>query len=142
MKRFGFAVLLASAALAGAALAATQAVKAEMKAVVDPASNILFALGGEVDPANGPPATRIAAARWTAAADAAGQLKRIAAALQTPAQLQPGAEWIAASKELGVLAAAAETAARAKDGVKLAAAANALGDNCTACHSKYRPQAN
>jgi cytochrome c556 len=121
-------------------IAAAPSVRDEMKMMVEPASNTLFAVGGEVDPANGPDAAKVADARWTAAALAASQLRTVAAALQTPDQAKPGDAWTTAAKQLGDLAAQAETAAKAKDGARLADAANALGDNCTACHSKYKPQ--
>ncbi len=129
--------------LAAAALALTAAgasVKAQMKSVVEPSANVLFAVGGEVDPANGPDAARAAPARWKAAADAAARLKSAAAGLTAPDQSRPGEEWAKDARQMHDLAEAAEAAATSLDGARLADAANALGDNCTACHSKYKPQ--
>jgi cytochrome c556 len=131
-------------ALAGVSLcllAASPSVKESMKSVVEPTTNVLFAVGGEVDPANGPDAAKVSDARWQEAAVAAGKLKFAAAALLQPDQAKPGADWTMSAKQLGDLADTAEKAAKAKDGAKLADTANALGDNCTACHSKYKPQA-
>lgn len=128
------------AAAASAALAADSgAVQREMKFVVDPASNLLFAIGGQVDPANGPAATPVTAVRWREAGQAAGKIKRVAAEMQTPAQIRPGREWMTDSTRMADLSEAAERAARAKDRARLAQAANDLGDVCTTCHAKYRP---
>ncbi len=137
MKRAGLGIL---AIVSLGLVAATPSVKDEMKSVVEPASNILFSVGGEVDPANGPDAAKVIDARWAAAASAASQLRTVAAVLQTPEQAKPGDVWATTAKQFGDLAAQAEAAAKAKDGAKLADAANALGDNCTACHAKYKPQ--
>lgn len=131
------------AAFAAGALVLTGAgptVKAGMKTVVEPTTNVLFAVGGEVDPAAGPEAAKVAPARWDAAADAARRLRAAAEALMAPDQARPGDEWAKDAKQLRDLAEAAEAAATAHDGAKLADTANALGDNCTACHSKYKPQ--
>jgi cytochrome c556 len=125
--------------LTGAALAAGMTVKDEMKAVVDPATNTIFAVGGDVDPANGPDAAKVPAARWQEALKAAQSLKAAAADLNGP-QKQPGAEWTKSAADFAKLAADAERAAMKKDGAAFSTAANALGDTCTACHSKYRAQ--
>jgi hypothetical protein len=129
------------AAAAGLALAAARpTVKEEMKSVVEPTTNVLFAVGGEVDPGNGPDAAKAPPARWKAAADAAARLKTVAAALMTPDQARSGDEWVKDAKQLHDLAEVAEAASMAKDGAKLSDTANTLGDTCTACHSKYKPQ--
>ena len=120
--------------------AAAASVKDQMKTVVDPASTILFAVSGEVDPGNGPSAPPEPAARWKAAAAAAAKIKHVAASMLTPANTRPGAEWGAQSKQLLALADAAETAAQTKNAAKLTEAANGMGDVCTACHDKYRPK--
>lgn len=140
MKSKSTVLLGALAAVSLSLLAAAPSVKESMKTAVEPASNVLFAVGGEVDPANGPDAAKVSDARWQEAAVAAGKLKLAAAALLGPDQAKPGADWAMSAKQLGDLAATAEQAAKAKDGAKLADTANALGDNCTACHGKYRPQ--
>lgn len=129
----------AAAAVATTALAADMTVKDEMKQVVDPATNTIFAVGGDVDPANGPDAAKVPAARWDEALKAAQALKGAAAHLVGP-QKQPGAEWTKSAADFAKLAADAEAAAKKKDGAAFSTAANGLGDTCTACHSKYKKQ--
>jgi cytochrome c556 len=131
--------LIFGLSLAGAAFAAGMTVKDEMKTVIDPATNTIFAVGGEVDPANGPDAAKVPAARWAEALAAAQKLKASAADL-TGQQKQSGAEWAKSAADFAKLAADAETAAMKKDGAGFSAAANGLGDTCTACHSKYKKQ--
>ena len=125
--------------IAGAAVAASLSVKDEMKSVVEPASNALFAVGGEVDPANGPDAAKVPEARWQEGLIAAQTLTKVAAHLNG-ARRKSGPEWTQAAGDFARLAAAAETAARAKDGAGFSTAANALADTCTACHTKYKPK--
>jgi cytochrome c556 len=132
-------VLILSLSLAGAALAAGMTVKDEMKTVVEPATNTIFAVGGDVDPSNGPDAAKVPAPRWAEALAAAQKLKGAAAHLTGP-QKQPGEEWTKSAADFAKLAADAETAAMKKDGAGFSAAANGLGDTCTACHSKYKKQ--
>jgi hypothetical protein len=67
-----------SVAFASAAIAAGPGVKDEMKAVVEPAANTVFAVGGDVDPANGPDAAKVPDARWQEALKAAQALKSVA----------------------------------------------------------------
>ena len=110
-----------------------------MKTVVEPAANTIFAVGGDVDPANGPDAAKVPAARWAEALKAAQALRPVAADLNGP-QKQPGAEWTKSAADFAKLAADAEKAATKKDGAAFSTAANDLGDTCTACHSKYKKQ--
>ena len=138
MRRVPLALIL-SLSLAGAAFAAGMTVKDEMKTVVDPATNTIFAVGGDVDPANGPDAAKVPAARWAEALKAAQALKGAAVDLTGP-QKQPGDEWTKSAADFAKLAADAEKAAMKKDGAGFSAAANGLGDTCTACHSKYKKQ--
>jgi cytochrome c556 len=128
-----------SLALAGAAVAAGMTVKDEMKAVVDPATTTIFAVGGEVDPANGPDAAKVTAARWAEALAASQKLKAAAVHLVGP-QKQPGEVWTKSAADFAKLADDAEKAAMKKDGAGFSTAANGLGDTCTACHSKYKKQ--
>ncbi len=131
---------LAASLVAGAALAAAApTAKQEMKEVVDPASTALFAVGGDVDPANGPDAAKVPAARWAEGLKAAQSLKAVAVHLQGP-QKKPGPEWTSSAADFAKYAAAAEKAAQAKDGAAFSTAANALGDTCTACHTKWKPK--
>lgn len=134
------AVLALAAVLASTtALAAPMGVKQEMKEVVDAASNTLFAVGGDVDPANGPDAATVPAARWAEGLKAATTLKAVGVHLQGP-QKQLGPEWTSSAADFAKYAAAAEKAAQTKDGPGFSTAANALGDTCTACHTKWKPK--
>jgi cytochrome c556 len=138
MRKVPLALIL-SLSLAGGALAAGMTVKDEMKTVVEPGANTIFAVGGDVDPANGPDAAKVPAARWDEALKAAAALKGVAADLNG-AQKKPGEDWTKAAADFAKLAADAETAAMKKDGAGFSKAANDLGDTCTACHSKYKQQ--
>lgn len=137
--RSAFLAVFISLASAGGILAADLSVKDEMKTVVDPATNTIFAVGGDVDPANGPDAAKVPAARWAEALKAAQTLKAAAGHLSGP-QKQPGEVWSKSAAEFTRLAAEAEKAAMKKDGAGFSKAANDLGDTCTACHSKYKKQ--
>jgi cytochrome c556 len=139
MRRMTLATAIISLSLAGAALAAGMTVKDEMKTVVDPATNTVFAVGGDVDPANGPDAAKVPAARWAEALAASTKLKASAVDLVGP-QKQPGDVWTKSAADFAKLAADAEAAAKKKDGAAFSKAANDLGDTCTACHSKYKKQ--
>lgn len=130
---------VAAGAVATASVAAGMSVKDEMKQVVDPATNTIFAVGGDVDPASGPDAAKVPAARWAEALAAAQKLKASAADLIGP-QRQAGDVWTRSAADFAKLAADAEKAAKAKDGAAFSTAANGLGDTCTACHSKYKKQ--
>ena len=138
MRRTALAALI-SLSLAGAALAAGMTVKDEMKTVVDPATNTIFAVGGDVDPANGPDAAKVPAARWAEALAASQKLKASAVDLVGP-QKQPGDVWTKSAADFAKLADDAAKAAGKKDGAAFSKAANDLGDTCTACHSKYKKQ--
>jgi cytochrome c556 len=131
-----FAALVAAIVLGGAG----PTVKDEMKSVVEPTTNVIFAVGGEVDPSNGPDAAKVAAERWQSAAEAGARLEAIGVAMLAPDQARPGDEWAKDAKQLRDLAETVERAAKVKDGAMLSAAANDLGDTCTACHSKYKTQ--
>ncbi len=131
--------LALSLALAGSAFAVAMSVKDEMKSVVDPATITIFAVGGEVDPANGPDAAKVPAARWAEALKASQTLKSAAAHLSGP-QKQQGDVWTKSAADFAALTDAAEKAAAAKDGAGFSKAANDLGDTCAACHSKYKKQ--
>ena len=139
MRQASLALIL-SLSLASSALAAGLSVKDEMKSVVEPAANTIFAVGGDVDPANGPEAAKVPDARWAEALKAAQALKAVGINLNG-GQKQPGAEWTEAAADFAKLAADAEAAGMKKDGAGFSTAANGLGDVCTACHSKYKKQA-
>lgn len=133
-------VLVLALALAGVAQAAPPTLKEQMKTVVDPAANALFAVGGEVDPANGPDAAKVPAARWAEAAAAAAKLQGVATGLQGPGVAKDQALWLSEAKKMAAISAKAAAAAKAHQGEALAQAANDLGDVCSACHAKYKPQ--
>ena len=140
MRRPAVAIALCLLAAVTAAEAADLSVRDEMKQVVEPASNALFSVGGDVDPANGPDAAKVPDARWKDAADAALKLREVADKLNDAGRAKAGAEWAGYVKDFGDQSAAALKAAQAKDGAGLATAANALSDACSACHAKYKPQ--
>jgi hypothetical protein len=129
-----------TSSIAGAAAEADGRIRDQMKAVVDPNSSVIFTIGGEVDPANGPSQTQTTDARWAQAADAAEQLKLAARALQRRGMAIDRGLWMSDAKLLGATAAAAERAAAAKNAMDFAAAANTLGDVCSNCHARYKPQ--
>jgi cytochrome c556 len=135
-----FVALAGFLLLCSAGEAAALSVKAEMKQVVEPASNTLFGVGGDVDPANGPDAAKVAASRWTEAATAATKLKAVATGLSEKGRAKPGPEWATFARQMAELSDKAMKAAAAHDGAGLAQAANDLSDNCAACHTKFKPQ--
>jgi len=139
MRRVSLALAL-TLSLAGAALAAGADIKTEMKAVVDPATTTIFAVGGDVDPANGPDAAKVPATRWAEALAAAQKLKAPAANLNSPENKAKGPVWAKSAADFARLTSDAEKAAMKKDGAAFSKAANDLGDTCTACHSKFKAQ--
>ena len=137
MRRW-FVVAILS--LCAGVAAAGPAIKTEMKRVVEPASNSIFAVGGDVDPANGPDAAKVPDARWAEALSAARQLNATAARLTSRAYAKKGAVWKKSAADFTRLSQAAEKAAAARDGAALSKAGNDLADVCTACHTKYKPK--
>lgn len=138
--RLAILILALGAGAASAAVVHDAALKKEMKAVVEPASNTLFAVGGDVDPANGPDAAKVPAARWAEAGAAAAKLKVEGRALVAGKYGKPAGEWMADARKMADLSVAAEAAAKARDGAALSKAANDLSDVCSACHGKYKQQ--
>lgn len=139
MNRIAVLAALALLALGAEAVAARPSVKVEMKKVVEPASNTVFNIGGQVDPANGADA-KATPAEWTSAATAAQKLADVAAGLNEKGRAKAGKDWPVFVKEMADLSAKAAKAAAAHDGAGLSKAANDLSDNCSACHAKYKPQ--
>lgn len=133
-------ILALAATTAAAAVVHDAALKAEMKEIVEPASNTLFAVGGDVDPANGPDAAKVPAARWTEGALVAGKLKAEGAALAAGKYGKPEGTWMDEARQMEAISAAAEAAAKKHDGAALSKAANDLSDVCSACHGKYKEQ--
>ena len=136
LKTLPLAVLVLAATVGAQAAPAPS----EMKTIVDPASNTLFAVGGEVDPSNGPDAAKVPAARWAEAGAAAAKLQAVSAHLQQPGQAKDQGPWMVFAKAMAKQSADAEAAVAAHDGAKLAQAANDLGDTCSGCHAKYKPK--
>ncbi|THD61902.1 hypothetical protein [Phenylobacterium sp.] len=132
--------LVLTLSLAGVALAAGADLKTEMKTVVDAATTTIFAVGGDVDPANGPDAAKVPASRWAEAVAAAQKLKGPAANLNSAENKAKGPVWAASAADFARLAGDAEKAAMKKDGAAFSKAANDLGDTCTACHAKFKAQ--
>lgn len=140
LRPLAFTALILAASGASAAVVHNAALKKEMKQVVEPASNTLFSVGGDVDPANGPDALKVPAARWAEGAKAAARLKAEGRALVAGKYGKPKGTWMGDAKKMAALSAAAETAAKAHDGAALSKAANDLSDVCSACHGKYKQQ--
>jgi cytochrome c556 len=139
MNRIAVLAALGLLVLGTEAVAARPSVKVEMKRVVEPASNTVFNIGGQVDPANGPDA-KATAAEWKSAETAARKLAAVAAGLSQKGRAKAGKEWPGFVKDMADLSARAAKAAAAHDGAGLSKAANDLSDNCSACHAKYKPQ--
>jgi cytochrome c556 len=140
LHKIGACAVLCGLAVASVALAQSDLpIKDQMKTVVDPASNVVFAVGGEADPANDPK-PHLTDARWAEAADAAQKLKAVAAGLADPDRAKDQGAWLTDVKQFSDLADAALKAAKAKDGAALSTAANNLGDACTTCHAVYKPK--
>ena len=131
--------LVTACATAGGSVAKGP-IKEQMKVIVQPSADTLFAVGGAVDPANGPDAPKVEASKWTDAGKAAEAIKSSGASMLLPANLKDQGAWKTAATQMRDHADAALKAAQAKDGAKLSQAANDLGDDCTACHSKYKNQ--
>ena len=138
------AVLMIAVCLLAACMAAkpktTMSMKDQMKQVVEPASNTLFAIQGEVDPANGPTQSPADDARWRAADTAAHTLKEVALTLVEPERAKDQADWKMYATDMGKFAEEASAGAKKKDGAALSNAVNALSDNCAACHKVYKLQ--
>ena len=139
LSRIGLTIALGVLATGSVALAQVGlTIEDQMKTVVDPASTVLFAVGGEADPANDPK-PHLTDARWAEAAAAAQKLKTAAAALAEPGMAKDQGVWLSSdAKTMGDIADTALKAANAKDGAALSTAANNLGDSCTTCHTVYQ----
>ena len=141
LRRFVTAMALcslAACATGGGGGASSMSVKDQMAKIVQPGADVLFAVGGQVDPGNGPGAKPTDADGWKKAGDAAKNMKQVADYMVAHPVDQ--GTWLTAAKQMSTLSDAAAKAANAKDGAKLSQAANDLGDNCTTCHSKYKNQ--
>ncbi|HEV2531920.1 hypothetical protein [Phenylobacterium sp.] len=140
LKTLALIGFVLAAALGAQAAGKQSPTKAEMKAVVDPASATLFAVGGEVDPSNGPDAAKVPAKRWAEAGAAATKLQTASAHLLLPGRVKDKGAWMGFAKAMAKQSADAAAAVKAQDGAKLTQVANDLGDTCSGCHAKYKPK--
>ncbi len=131
-------LMLAACASTSGGGGGAPSVKDQMAKTVQPGADVLFAVGGQVDPGNGPGAKPTDADGWKKAGDSAKAMKQVADFMIAHPVDQ--GDWLTAAKQMSTLTDSAAKAANAKDGAKLSQAANDLGDNCTACHSKYKNQ--
>lgn len=139
MRTTTLAILLAFTAAATATAAPkTSPVKALMTKTVTPASNVVFAVGGEADPSNSP--LSVPAKRWAEAAAAAAQLKAAGQRMQKPPLAKDQRQWARYAAQLATVSDRAQKAALGHNGARLSQAANDLGESCSACHAKYKPQ--
>ena len=76
--------LVTACATAGGSVA-KGTIKEQMKVIVQPSADTLFAVGGAVDPANGPDAPKVEASKWTDAGKAAEAIKSSGASMLLPA---------------------------------------------------------
>lgn len=118
-------------------------VKAVMRHIVNPAAELYWKAGGEVDTEAGAQhraPTPEDAARWNATIDAAYTLQESGNLLMLQGRARDDDRWMKLSQQLvdaGVLAVAA---AEAHDPAKTFAAGSALYDACFACHGRYIPR--
>ena len=131
--------LAASAAVAQAPVAKPATVsspelKADMKTVVDPAANALFAAGNDA-PAGETPAQ--ADVRFKAAAEGAKTLRAASAKLAAPPYAQ-SADWVKFNTLMASAAGEVETAAKARNVDGALAAGGNLYDSCNGCHHVYQ----
>ena len=118
-------------------------VRALMRGQVNPAAELYWKAGGEVDTAEGEQHRAPGPeddARWRATVEAAVSLQKSGRLLSTPAYARDADAWMRFSKQLASAGVQAEAAARARSEEKTFAAGSALYDACFACHSKYIPR--
>ncbi len=130
-------------ALLGAAAPAPSTVKEVMRDMVNPAAELYWKAGGEVDTAEGAQTRAPGAgdeARWRETVQAAETLERAGPALMRPAIARDSGKWATFSKQLAAAAAQAVVAAKARDEAKVFEAGSALYDACYACHAAYIPR--
>ena len=114
-----------------------------MRGQVNPAAELYWKAGGEVDTAKGEqhrapqPEDE---ARWRATVETAVALQNSGRLLSTPGYARDADTWMRFSKQLVSAGIQAEAAARARSEEKTFAAGSALYDACFACHAKYIPR--
>jgi hypothetical protein len=118
-------------------------VKDVMRHIVNPAAELYWKAGGEVDDAEGAKKrapTPEDNARWGATLDAAYTLQESGNLLMMQGRARDDDRWMKLAQQLtdaGVLAVAA---AQARDEKKTFDAGSALYNACFACHAKYIPR--
>ena len=118
-------------------------VKLVMKHIVNPAAELFWKAGGEVDTAEGE--TKRAPtpeddARWNAAVDAAAQLQEAGNLLAMPGRARDNDKWMKFAGDLNSAGAMAMKAAQARDAKAMDDAGSALYNACFECHAKYIPR--
>ena len=130
-------------ALLGAAEPAPSSVKEVMRGMVNPAAELYWKAGGEVDTEQGAEKRAPKAgddARWRETVQAAEILERSGPVLMQPAIARDADKWAMLSKQLAAAGAQAVAAAKARDEAKVFEAGSALYDACYACHAAYIPR--
>jgi hypothetical protein len=118
-------------------------VKLVMKHIVNPAAELYWKAGGEVDTAEGETKRAPTAqddARWSAAVDAAAQLQEAGNLLATTGRARDNDKWMKFAGDLNTAGAMAMKAAQARDPKAVDDAGSALYNACFECHAKYIPR--
>ena len=118
-------------------------VKLVMKHIVNPAAELYWKAGGEVDTAEGETKRAPTAdddARWNAAVAAAAQLEEAGNLLAMPGRARDNDKWMTFAHDLNVAGAQAMKAAEARDPKATDDAGSALYNACFECHGRYIPR--
>ena len=118
-------------------------VKLVMKHIVNPAAELYWKAGGEVDTAEGETQRAPTAAddaRWNAAVDAAAQLQEAGDLLAMSGRARDDDKWMKFAGDLNTAGAMAMKAAQARDPKAVDDAGSALYNACFECHAKYIPR--
>jgi hypothetical protein len=118
-------------------------VKQVMKHIVNPAAELYWKAGGEVDTAEGETKRAPTAqddARWNAAVDAAAQLQEAGNLLAMPGRARDNDKWMKFAGDLNAAGAQAIKAAQSRDPKAVDDAGSALYNACFECHAKYIPR--
>jgi hypothetical protein len=118
-------------------------VKLVMKHIVNPAAELFWKAGGEVDTAEGETKRAPTAdddARWSAALDAAAQLQEAGNLLKMPGRARDDGQWMKFAGDLNAAGALAMKAAQARDPKAMDDSGSALYNACFECHAKYIPR--
>jgi hypothetical protein len=114
-----------------------------MRHIVNPAAELYWKAGGEVDDAAGEHhrvPTADDDARWSATLDAAETLQEAGNLLMIQGRARDNGRWMKYAQQLSDAGALAIAAAQARDETKTFAAGSALYDACFNCHGRYIPR--